>query len=342
MSLSFLNSYNEEQLSHFFSLRGADEKATLEFWKRNLRQYCLENGKFCFTIDDVISSFTVDGLVPGYFDKSLVHLLKEKSVIDKEELKKESNVNLVTYMFSSLWSSVFENSLDLSSKSLFSASILNEIESHIVKHANALNIKERAFLRFPIQGFKYNFQCFLEEAMEQISDLSIRPLWSSWVKQISAEELDTLLSALARNKVVIFDDKVIKVLGHIERNLPSNEIEIQAAAAFLDVRKTLHSIAKRIAELQEQSQKYTKSAISAKSRSDVSSALMFLKLKKNTESTLQRLLQAQYNLEECLQVCVQNIITKTIITCIFLPYRQWKEAKLMNWLLTHTHLHQKH
>lgn len=300
MSLSFLSVYGEEELSHIYSLLGAEEKPTLEFWKRHLRDYSLEKPCLTFTVEEIVSSFTIDGLIPGFFEKSITELLKQKDIYDTDDISKESSADLVTYLFSTLWSTVFDKSVDWKSKRLCSANLLNELRGYITSYAVTIPSRHLCFSRKNIPGFQYNFLVFLEASVNQILDLNTRQIWLRWIQHLSVDEMNTIISKLVADKVLVCNEKVIKVLP--SPNDSSVLHNLEAATANLDIHTTLHSISCRLGETGKKIQDYTKSAILAKSRSDVQSALMFLKLKKNAESTQRSLLQAQYNLEECLQV----------------------------------------
>lgn len=298
---SFLAQFNEDELSHMYSLREADQKSTLEFWVKAIHLFSLENGKLSFTMQDVITAFTVDGLLPGFFDKSLVELLKQGYVINLSELQNEPRSNdILSTIFSSLWSTVFEKEVDLSSKSFLSSSLWDEFIATVLSHAGKLPTRDLGLSRLAIPGFQFTFFNFLENAISDIADDEKKQSWLSWLRKLSTADLDNIILKMTRSGMAIADDKLVRIV--VSATDSSTKTATEVSTAFIELRITVHDISRRLNDLHEKIRSYTQTAISAKARADTPTALMYLKLRKNAESTQQKLLQAQYSLEECLQV----------------------------------------
>lgn len=332
---SFLAQFSEDELSHIYSLREVDQKSTLEFWVKAIHIFCLENGKLGFTMQDVTTAFAVDGLLPGFFDKSLVELLKQGHIINISELQNEPRSNdIISTLFSSLWSTVFEKEVDLTSKSFLSSSLWDEFIAAIVSHARKLPVRDLGLSRLAIPGFPFTFFNFLETAISDIADDAKRQSWSSWLRKLSIVDLENIILKMARSGLAIADEKLVRII--VSTGDSSSKTMTDVSTAFIELRITIHDISRRLNDLHEKIQSYTQTAISAKARSDTPTALMYLKLRKNAESTQQRLLQAQYSLEECLQVSCRFSLQTLFSTLRYYFDRRWREAKSIKLLLTRT------
>lgn len=296
MNENTLSKLGEEDLSYLFSLRAVTESATLDFWIENLFKYSLESGKLVLSVEEIISAFTRDGIVPGFFDQTAKELTKQKHLSILEDMIDDTKSDLVTYLISSLWSAVFDEKKNSSNQKLISTQLVDQIESFVCSYAKNLPPKDLGFSKNTIVGFDYNFKDFLEKACS-CSTVNDAALWISWVQQLNDSDIGNLVSLMTKRGILISDEKSIKVITDA-----SNPSTNNVSGAFLDIRLSLHDISRRLILLNKKIDSYTHNAVSAKARSDSSTALMYLKLRKNSQSTQQRLLQAQYSLEECLQV----------------------------------------
>lgn len=323
---SFLAQFSEDELSHIYSLREADQKSTLDFWVKAIHVFCIESGKLCFTMQDVTTAFTVDGLLPGFFDKSLVELLKQGYITNISELQIETRSNdIISTLFSTLWSSVFEKEVDYSSKSFLSSSLWDDFISIVLSHARKLSARDLGLSRIAIPGFPFTFANFLENAVSDIADEAKKQSWLTWLRKLSIPDLDNIILKMTRSGLAIADDKLVRITVPVSGS--SSKTSTEVSTAFIELRITIHDISRRLNDLHDKIRSYTQTALSAKARSDTSTALMYLKLRKNAESTQKRLLEAQYSLEECLQVSCRIIVGKRNDHSCYSVYRPWKEVK---------------
>lgn len=288
---------NDDSLANLYSLRGAEELSTLQFWKRSLHAYCLSKKKLVFTASDIVTAFTVRGLVPAYFDKSLALLIKGKNVIDSQELLSSEPVNILSSMISALWTSVFDT-VKTDSRSLVCVSLLEEFELIIAGLAKGREKRDLVFTRSLSVCEEYDFRFVMKQTAMKGSFGD----WVTLIQQLSENDFNLLLCYLNRKGLVAFDDKVVQVLKPTAKGKSVPDAVSEADRAFLDIRLTIRNIDSRVEKLQKKCAEYTKKALAAKSRNDSTSALMYLKLRKTSEVTIQRLSQAHYNLEDCLQV----------------------------------------
>jgi hypothetical protein len=296
--LNYMN-FDLDRIAHLYSERAATEPETLNFWKAELRDYCLRKGKLDFTSHEIIENFTFQGILPAYFDRSLDRLITSKDISLYEDSFTNSSSLFIKWI-SNFWQTKSEPSNVKYSSCL----LLKELSEILLTHFQHVTDKDRIFMIKNIPNFEYAFSNALTTAIQTHPNTTIQ--LQNLIHNFKEEDLSCFIRYLVvSNQVVCFKD-CIQLLSSStsqatlssKKNLPN----LETNASILILRLTLHDIQTKLEKYHIRKEELHQRALRAKQLNDKNGALIHLKLKKNIENTMNQLWQVHYNLEESLQV----------------------------------------
>lgn len=310
---------NIDRLYHLYSEDSSRDEETIDFWTRNIKNYCLYHNKLKFRLSDVVNDFTISDVKPNSLNHSFI-LLKQKQVVLERKSLSYSNSSLLS-MISSFILMTF-NQEKIEDQIFVSKELLELIKTEILNYAQTVD--DNVFI---ISGYdkitdSSTFYSFLLAFKDSIVNKH-KELSNILQLITSSDNISIIIEYLVLSKVAIVSSEsevksnhsslcLIKLICNNNKHNSSLIISdmdfstIQLKQTILKIESKIHELTEKIDDNQQKAVKHLKS-------NDKAQALCHLKIKQNAMKSKDTLSSALLTLLSTTQVWFSRSHSITVI-----------------------------
>lgn len=286
---------NQDRLIHLYSENAVTETETVDFWKRSIRNYCYYNGHVTVKVRQLISDFTIDGIVPSSLSACIDILISNGTLCYPEAISRSAVLSLAITFLPGQLAWIGSSKID---SSIIVNELLKEMSSIISAHVNETPFDNI----FIIAGFESIAESTTFTSLLQRISKVIKSKGSNAAlcfSNIQIEETKYLIDYLVKTKAAVVspDKTLVKIVTNKSSNLIFSDIDMSKA----QLKQTIGKLERRIAQLEEKISDHHQKALSARPR-DQKTALFHLKLKISADKAREKAMGALLTLMTANQV----------------------------------------
>jgi hypothetical protein len=234
-----------DRLLHLYACNNSLEEDVIRFWQEGLSNYCIQNQKLSFTLEQAEAAFTLHGVFPSSLKTVLNVLHKNKVIITPSDGSDDG-------ILSTLLSLLSFSSSGLEGKPLIHTKVLDKVIDCISQHVNS---KTELDLILSAQGDgEHSLHAFLSEAGDIL-------------EKLSTDDINILLKQLVANgRARISEDKSVlqllpvplsssvssskaTIITSISSNIPLHLLSIhQLRQSSMNIQSQINKLEEKIAQ----------------------------------------------------------------------------------------------